>query len=256
MTHQIWPVSSLPIAPENSSLNSSEQSPRAIFNSFLSLVPSPVFSSASGMCPNAPNSLSSSSSWSRTDQCSYSHSLSCLTIQCLSCLSHTLIRTHLWFCNKIQTSDSGWLPLSSMTTSCPLGCLHITDLHHCVPDAGPLSVPLTPFPCFLLLHHHAICSICPQPLGNWLLLCFSAEMGCSLQVSLSFIHHFLPLSFFFISITSCFLLVICFLALLCFFQQISLFLISFLILLWDVGQALFLAMSQAEFADQHKKATS
>lgn len=67
-----------------------------------------------------------------------------------------------------------------MTISCPLSCLCITDLHHCVPDAGPLSVPWTLFPCFLLQRHHTICSICPQPRGSGLLLCFSVENGMPL----------------------------------------------------------------------------
>lgn len=166
------------------------------------------------MCPDAPNSSSSSPSWSRTDQCSQSHSLFCLTIQWLQCLSHTLIRTHLQFCNKIQTLNSGWLPLSSMTTSWPLGCFLITDLHHCVSDVVPLSVPLTLFPCFLL-RHHTICFICPQPLGSWLLLCFSVENGVwlpggpllypLLSSTLFFLHiyHFL---LFYWSFVSCFAL--------------------------------------------------
>lgn len=61
-----------------------------------------------------------------------------------------------------------------MTTSCLLGCLYITDLHHCILDAGPTSCSFdtsTPIPTLTSLYNafHL-----PQPLGRWLLL-FSVE---------------------------------------------------------------------------------
>lgn len=127
-----------------------------------------------------------------------------------------------------------------MATSCPLGYLHITDLHRCVADAGPLSVPLALFAGFLLQHRHAICPQALRQLARPLLL--SRKRDACFQVSLIPLSHSLFPSH--LSLL-CFILVICFLALFCFFQQTSLFLISLLMLLCDVGQTLCLAMSQS-----------
>lgn len=125
--HQICFFSNLAISLENSSLNYSERNPRVIFNSFLPLIPHPVFQL---FLQDMSQGIHLTNLILRQDRSILFKSVSLVfghSVTIMSC--HTLIRTYLWLTHKIQTPNSEWLPLSSLTIYCLIR-LHFTDLHH------------------------------------------------------------------------------------------------------------------------------